>query len=1302
MNDVPPQVLKAFGMNTEQEPQQPPDAVLKAFNMSAPEQQTQPDIPPAVLQAFNAPPAAPQESLLKRSARRAGQEILATPGTFGALYGLAAAAVDRYANGVPWDEAMLSEEGRDIVDAAQDPQHPAHSMAVTQLQDDPTSILRRGLRSAAEIYNWGGEVTGVTNNPDGSVPLDEEVGGIIGSTLLTLPAAIVTKPLSLANRVSSTALRRGLKGAIYAAELTTPGTIGAGKYGSNIAANAIVQTALSDVARALGDEQTLAGTALDAAGLTEAEADEMVAGQPLSSNTEIAATAGGAAALAAAVGGGRALAKNATKRANIAAQNIPNVDPYTDDLLGRMPIRDTSMNAVRDGLQDFQSFAFDKSNTLLQAMERVNLSQESVEGFESFMNANAGSATNVARDRFMTTGILSPDGAIRTKAAPMEVFRAYDQMPEQLQGRFDLYVEALDELARRARGVRNLPNVTDAELTRRVSANNIPEVRALAEAYFDIGNKMSDYRLKTHTISAAQHSRESGTYMPNIEAEPERTGVAGLFDKYIRGNTDIAATDISRFERAAAGGIEEKVPPMEAMRRYVDAQIREIGQNQVRRMFLGQLDNQVVTDFAQGRTLVTSRNIKDKAGKKITRGIPVEVKVGGRTKTYMVGDPRIAAALQFNPHAVAEFGLNTTRKWFQQATTGVLNPMFAPVSLAYDAFAGMLGGRSGRVVSGLIDARLARAGLSEGARDALAVLRPLDTMMVVGEGLVRGATGQYKRIVAERMFRRAKANGIPIDQAAADAAATTFAESRFGAMQMSGYTANMMTEGMHQLDELPTTKLMRNVTNGVRRNLGAQVFLAGQDVIREAYRMGLFARNYSYQVHVNKANGDPPKPTKKQLNAIVNHVREVGVDSTRRGANDNINRITSAMPYGNITIQSANHLVRNMMMNPGGRMAAFSMFTMAWALREAMSDEALEYHDKRTPDYRRNTSLTFEYGREDGDTFDPNKHLYHLPLGPEMGLLTNSVADGLRSWMGTIETGDPTFGARMRSALFDMMLPGIPPLMQGSTAALTGGGTLNPESAARGDGLIRQPSMESAVPEYRGIGQNDGWVTDRVASMVNSMFGAVGRTIMDSAEVLDMEAAQPDPSYGAAAMRASDVFWYNTVEKQRAGTLFTDAVIETPRGTPLSNKAYEIQKLGETAVQFARDMIPNFSQGPRDKDIPYADGITVLPETLRGTGLEQEAMLIKTFFTTRPEITKSLQDAGQLRGSYFRTRSNTRVNLDERNTQLQKINDEMHQKFETIASAYGVFEDQMRSKFGPTWTLEGFNRRARDAVYNKR
>lgn len=1272
---------------------------LARAGIAASKAATVPTTPPPAAVAIEPEPVAPaaapvaetvtpvtqpveQESLVKRSTRRAGQEILATPGTVGALWGLANAAIDRYAYGVPWDEAMLSEEGRDLIERARS----GDAAALEAIKADPNSVLRTGLQSAAEWYQWGGEQTGVTDNPDGSVPLDEEVGGIIGSTLLTLPAAIVSKPLAAINKVSNAAVRTGLKTALRGAEMMTPVTIGAGPYGSNIAANAAVQVAINDVARGLMDDETLTSGALSA--ITDAEAEDALADVPDDGpimDSEDAAVAGGVGALAAIIGGSRAI--NRGMRNTVAA-----VTSQGAERLGTLPVRDSAINAAGDLAQNANTFALDESNVLLEGLRRSNVARDRIEAFDDFMRSEAGTASNTARDRFIETGVLDADGSIRTKVPYLELDRAYGKLDATQQKRIDNYITAMDERARRARGVVNMPHLSDTDLTNIVRANGTPEVRKFADLYFDQGARMSEYRYKHGIIDAAQHAREQNAYMPNIEAETPRTGLAGLWDKYAKGGRDSLSSDVSQFEKAAKGGITEKVPPMEAMRRYINAQMHEVGATRVRRAWLKQMAGRSVSDFKQGRRLVAK---KLSAGE---RGIPVVVRENGKDVTYFVGDPRIAKALQFNPQVVAGMGLNTMRKWFQQGTTGYFNPAFAPISLAYDAFAGMLGGRTERVVTGMLDDQLARMGMPPHLRDYMAVLRPLDTLTVLGEGLYQGATGRIKEEYAIHMARRAAASGMPVHQSAAKAAMDRFIDSKYGAMQMQGYSGNMMTEGLTELDNGFLQRMTDAITNPVKRSMTARAYVSAIDGIRDAYRLGMFTRNVAHQQWINKQTTGRAKLSQAQYRKIVNHVREVSVDPAKRGSSDFINKTLSAMPYGNITLHSAAHMMRNILTNPGAWWSMGGLIMTTWALQEAMSPEAKQYLKERVPDYRRGTSMTFEIPH-DGEPFDPQKHLFHLPIGPEPGLIVHGVLDGLSAWMNETETGDRTLAQQMRSALFDMIIPAVPPIANVGAAAM-GMGPVDTESALRGDGLFRQPQIEGGVPEYRGVGQNDGAITDRLYYMVSSVLGSFGRTVMDAAEVLDSEMQQPDANMREGINDAFDVFKFNVVDRQRFGALFGNAVTQTSRGTPLSEKAYAVRNFAEGAQEFARALIPNFDQGPLDADIPYDQVMTVMAEALRDPALQQQAMLIHQGFMSDPAVSEGFRDLSQLRKSYFRTQSNTEQDISERNTVLNDINDKMHDKYQQIVQSYGMFEERMRQITGdPEWSIDKFVEAAREDVY---
>jgi hypothetical protein len=508
----------------------------------------------------------------------------------------------------------------------------------------------------------------------------------------------------------------------------------------------------------------------------------------------------------------------------------------------------------------------------------------------------------------------------------------------------------------------------------------------------------------------------------------------------------------------------------------------------------------------------------------------------------------------------------------------------------------------------------------------------------------------------------------------------------------------MMTEGLSELDSGFLQRMTDAITNPIKRNIAARAYVSAIDGIRDAYRLGMFTRNVAHQQWINQRTTGRAKLTQAQYRKIVNHVREVSVDPAKRGSSDFINKTLSAMPYGNITLHSAAHMVRNILTNPGAWWSMSSLVMTTWALRESMSPEAKEHLETRVPDYRRGTSMTFEIPHE-GEAFDPAKHLFHLPIGPEPGLIVHGVLDGLSAWMNEAETGDRSLAQQLRSALFDMVIPALPPIANVGAAA-AGMGPIDTESAMRGDGVFRQPQIEGGVPEYRGVGQNDGAVTDRLYYMVSSVLGSFGRTVMDAAEVLDSEMQQPDANMREGINDAFDVIKFNAVDRQRFGALFGNAVTQTARDTPLSEKAYALRNFAEGAQEFARVLIPNFDQGPLDADIPYDQVMTVMAERLTDPALQQQAMLIHQGFMSNPAVSDGFRDLSQLRKSYFRVQSNTEQNISERNTVLNDINDKMHAKYQQILQSYGMFEKQMQDISGdPEWSIDTFVDAAREDVY---
>lgn len=1300
MNDIPPGVLQA-----EQRVKAPSPAPVAA-----------PAPPPAVLEAekrvaapapvpTTPPPTAPTEveSLGQRSLRRAGQEVLSAPGAIPGLYGLARAGIEAgLSDDVSLQDAMFTDEGRALIAAAKGGDAAAAAQLEQTLAADPTSMFRPGIRSMAEWYDWGGDVAGVTNNEDGSVPLDEEVGGLALSTLLTLPLS----PAKLVQVPAKGALL-GAKGAaltartaLQAAELMTPVTFGGPK---TTAANLVVQTGINDATRALMDEPTLTGTVGLGTDDYTAGSVTPVTGLPEEegADAETALVAGGALGTAAAValGGGAALKRLGNRMARPPA--VPGYAARPDEAtIGDLPSRNAG-----EALKDASNALLDEDGILIESVSRT-LGKAAAENYADTLRANTGQSVGAAVQRFFDGGMLGLDGVLRT--IPMIVMkRQYKQLAKvrpgvDLRPVFNDTMLSLDEINNRARNINTMPGVETSVLWGKVQRGLAePAVKKMVEDYDSVMRRFTEYRWKEGVINNGQFAKEMqrafkmqttpdgkqigrGGYVPILDEPPKKSLVERAGSLFGGSMNPQRNTGILGFEQLRErGGNVRRRDPMDALERYAGEQIREIAAMRARRAFLTKVVNAPVQNFKQNVRLV-------ERGQK-GPGYTVRIRDNGEDQWFRVGDPRIATALQFRPSAVVPI-MSDMRRLFQAGTTGIFDPLFAPVSLAYDALFGMLTARNDKIVTGVLDQSLAlaakRAGMDDRTalfmRQALSgVTRPIELTFTVLEGLFEGATGRIKMLYAERMLQRAAKNGTPVAMGKAKEAADIFLRSKYGMMHQAGYS------GTHSLDDMVTGEQMltERITQGINGTLTAQFYRHAMDTLREAYRVGIFSRNVAHAKLVNQGKVDYKR--------IARYTKEIGSDPSRRGSSNLLNATASTVPYANVIMHSLAHMVGSMN-NP----AVYSVLAATVVARNMMinnlSPEAREYYEKRTPDYKRISFLPLEQAREDGEAFDGAKHVEWLPIGPELGTLTamaSTLLDGMYE-QHEADNMEPGLTQQLLTAAGDLFGFAVPPALNlASTAA--GYGQWQPGAALDNRELFRQPFEDGGLQEFRGTGMNSGVVNDRAYNMVLSALGTTGRMIGDVAETMDSQMNRYGEDFFSALDEASDVFYFSAVERKTVGSLFSDNVT-TPVGTTSSDRAYEIDKQMERVVNINRNVTP-LLEGLEDADTPIGGIFANMPKSIRDNPqLLKEAGLVASYFGSA-QHSKLLDEVSQLRKRMRRAQGDTNMSSDLRNTIVRDFNEQMQSRLENVTNNYGAFEDMMIENTGdPEWSLTAFVDRLED------
>jgi hypothetical protein len=519
---------------------------------------------------------------------------------------------------------------------------------------------------------------------------------------------------------------------------------------------------------------------------------------------------------------------------------------------------------------------------------------------------------------------------------------------------------------------------------------------------------------------------------------------------------------------------------------------------------------------------------------------------------------------------------------------------------------------------------------------------------------------------------------------------------------MNGYSANSLTDDIAQIADITADGLMTKLryssdamaatTHGLSRAKNFYSHLL--EGTSQSMRMGLFSRNLAYEQWKLKKAGQPVTLSRAQMHRIANNARNIAVDPTKRGSSETLNKVMSAVPYGNIILQSSAHLAGQTMLSRSAMSVVGTAMLGLWFSRNQMSEEARDYVENGQPAYKDIAFLTFEIPH-DGEPFVPSQHLFRIPLGPELGTLLHGASalfDGMMYALGDEYRGDAASGTldRLWEVAADTLNFPVPPIL--NIAATAGGlGQIQPGAAIDGRELFQQPrDYGNGMEGFRGIGLDEGVVSDRLWNMVYSALGTFGRTVMDSAEVIDTGMNKYDMNFRDAADHAAGAFFHDALARSPVGTLFTSAIAPPTPGTRLSGKAYELQDSMERISAMARMAMTKDTGDHMDADIPYSRAITVMPDKLTDPLLQQQAVQVRSYMLSGNNA-DAIDRIAQLRRSYYQTKSNVIANRDAVNTILSTIDKQMQDNYSIVLDRYGEFEQRMRETFqDPSWTLSTF------------
>jgi hypothetical protein len=980
-------------------------------------------------------------------------------------------------------------------------------------------------------------------------------------------------------------------------------------------------------------------------------------------------------------------------------------------------------SGIKERLSNLNAAVLDAEARPIDAVRRLS-GEEEADHLDAVLRTSVRNAGQNRSNMAINDGILTVDGSLRM-TAPRVLNDAFDILTPAQQKLYTDGIQAMrllddiDEAVAEGKVVNNLKQVRqdlDDTLSR---ARRDENVLALTGETKRIGNKILEYNnvfvgtvsnTKRHQLSQRrvflprQEPRKpfltrAGEWLENLGSADKRFGIRDQTNPYLQWREH---ADINDRINAHFNPPSDTKPPdvMREVKRYVEANIKHGGENFARRAFVDAIKR---GDAARGDGKSILRPLPKG---KMSSGNVLRIWRNGAHEDYEVGDRTVYKSLLFRPHYTLPV-VSSMRKIVQAGTTGALRPFFALKSLSYDAGFMALSGRTDRMYMGRVDQKLGQllegqgvdAKTADMVRAGLAgITRAPDVPVTVLEGFNAGMKGRvHQELVrhAQKNLAAAMGNDIakmPDMQIALNDAMDKFQNTKYAMLMRTGYTSQMLKEDWGNID------LWDRLTEKVGDTQGGRAYTGMLDNVRDAARMGMFVRNVAA---MELKNGNRPL-TATQLRMISRNVREIAADPTRMGSSPFVSGFLSAIPYGNIILQSAVHMIRSTS-NPAfysvlGTVTAYRV-AMSIALEHQLGPEESQKLREESPAYKYGTgfpTLTPEAWADWwGGIAQPTRHdVMWVPLSPELGMISNSAESVVRGLLGVEFPNEASSSGVIFDGFANLLNFGVPPIANVLTSAIAGQ-KLTPH--------VREGSIQFFTPplsgnpneetgaDRRGLGMNGGWITDRISDILSSAFGSTGQTIADALEISIDAPTAADQTFFEQFGSAMGVIQYDIFQKEAPnipiiGSGYTE---RDSAGTPLANRYYELENyLDVMHDEVNRAMDP----GGRVGEVTNPSGRSSMKvPKISDRDLRRQVQQVEAFFD-HPVRKTAIDRISIERRKGQGERGNYALNKSDQARVSNYHNDKVQAQYRKVMAEYGEFEEKMQGRWGPDWSLNGLAR----------
>lgn len=885
---------------------------------------------------------------------------------------------------------------------------------------------------------------------------------------------------------------------------------------------------------------------------------------------------------------------------------------------------------------------------------------------------------------------------------------------------------------------------SDTDIGRIIAmGNSDPRIQAFKTRVEGVMNGMLSHRQFMGEIDSTSatswRNRWGNDIVPLSESYLGTAGTTGLWGKVSRANEAVKETVYGKTEEKSSVArldsprptdpdtiearqqspqlaVNNPIDVVAALHRMVGQTIRYTEANNARIRIIDQL-------AGNPNTKDTIRRVGDYSRRQVSSGnlpfsmaekshyLPVHRR--GRVEFWEFGDDLLRQSLDFAPHSIGGV-LNTSRRIYQSLTTGKFAPWFAPKGLLFDVFASTVTKNKGTAL-GYLDGAVMKAfdGRYHIPGDPTAFLDALingsgrafatETFIKNFGDWFANHLSNSNTMFARMMEAGAQAAGVQGGlKAVGEGMLNRYARTSVGVLRNEGGLGNSAT-----WFDNPADKMFDSA--GMTFNMAGRTYMTMLESIHNGAKVAMFSRGHAM---LKKKYGTRPVP-RIEILKLADQVRNISGDMSKTGRSEIVNRITDAMPYSNVTIQSMSHVygtaARNPMRTGVGLFNGIGipMITGLLAMSYA-GNETLDWYFNKVPGWQRASTIPVPtpsaVQRITNSDYEHDANDWILvPIAPELTPLKEMFSYGVETLFGfraneqVRDNSIRDLKEALGSVFNIVMPPSVNAAVEGSGYTLDTGNLFT-----EGRSPIREkPSLRTAA--FDDTTSVNSEIHKNTVDAVTALFGTamqiatnMGTSLTHaSADNADFDEAMGS-MFGQAAFDikkrtavANTAIW--GLSSQYAGTPLTEAYYATMNDLTPVFRQFAVETRGMVGNSEGNTRVFGISEMP-DKIRNDVDGI---PAQL----IRQAVVQSHTMFNN-PVLEGLTSRMSAIIREKEGVRGNMRANPEERLNKLNELEAERQSVAAVINESFVEnWLEQMETAFGEPITARQFTSIVRRSVY---